>query len=335
MTSSVMRAALTLIAFMAISICAAQDVKVQVDGQDLTFPDAEPQLMYDNVMVPMRTVFEKMGGDVHWDEATRTATANVRGNEITLKVGAFEATVDGKSQYLRNAPVIVDGRTMIPIQFLENATGAQVNWSEPDRLVSIDTNGSAAASTTPTTTPSDTVSLYQNEVIPITLDQPLSSTENQPGDTFTATVNNSNEYAGLPVGTKIEGHVADVQSNSEGLPAILDLAFDRIVLPNGKTASIDGTLVSLQQDVTRDSDGIYSADSIAPRMIYAGYGSEQGLLLSAPDDRPLTPDTLDNSRSYLERQVPEDQRTQYNLALSSGTEMGVKINQETTIVLAD
>lgn len=255
MTRSVTRAALAVMAFQTVSLCAAQDVQVNMDGQALTFPDTQPQLMYsDNVMIPVRPVLERMGGEVHWNGATNTITANVKGKEIELKIYEPVATVDGKYVDLQNAPVMVDGRTVIPMRFLVDAFGAQVNWSEADKQVSIDTNGGVAQEVTPAE-PSQEVTLYEGQTIPVVLDRPLDSYNNQEGDTFTATVNSDEEYGAIPSGTRVEGHVVAVNPAIGNQMGSLELAFDQMIFPNGETLAIDGSPLTLYNDP--DQSGPY------------------------------------------------------------------------------
>jgi len=259
MTRSVTRVALSAMAFQAISLCVAQDVQVNMDGQTLAFPDTQPQMKYDTVLVPIRPVLERMGGEVHWDDATQSVTANVNGKEVELKINGFVATVDGKYQDLQNAPVMVDGRAMVPMRFLADAFGAQLTWSEPDRMLSIGTSGSSAAEATPPATDNiRTVSLYAGDTIPLVLEDPLSSSDSQVGDAFTATVYGMDEYGMIPSGTKVEGHVTDVRPTLEGQPGAIDLAFDRMVFPNGEVLAIDGSPVSLYMDyIPADQSGPY------------------------------------------------------------------------------
>lgn len=261
MTRSVTRAALAVMAFQAVALVAAQEVQVNVDGQVLTFPDTQPSLMYsDNVMVPVRPVLEHMGGEVHWNGATKTVTANVKGKEIELKIFEPVATVDGKYVDLQNAPVMVDGRTVIPMRFLVDAFGAQVNWSETDKLLSIDSDGVIAEEET-APAPSQSVTLYEGQTIPVVLDNPLDSNNSQAGDTFTATVSGSDEYAAIPVGTIVEGHVVAVHPTIGDQLGGLDLAFDRMIFPNGETLAIDGSPVALYNDpIPADQSGPYDTN---------------------------------------------------------------------------
>lgn len=258
MTRSITRAAFAVMAFQAVSLCAAQDVQVNLDGQVLTFPDTQPQLMYsDNVMVPVRPVLEHMGGEVHWNSATKTVTANVKGKEIELKIYEPVATVDGKYLDLQNAPVMVDGRTVIPMRFLVDAFGAEVNWSETDKLLSIDTDGVVAEEDT-ALTPSQSLTLYEGQIIPVVLDNPLDSNNSQEGDTFTAQVNGYDKYGTIPGGTTVEGHVVAVHPMIGDQVGSLELAFDRMIFPNGETLAIDGSPVSLYNDpIPADQSGPY------------------------------------------------------------------------------
>jgi hypothetical protein len=257
MTRSVTRAAFAVMALQAVSISAAQDVQVNMDGQALTFPDTQPSLMYsDNVMVPVRPVLENMGGEVHWDASTKTVTANVKGKEIEFKIYEPVATVDGKYLDLQNAPVMVEGRTLIPMRFLVDAFGAQVNWSETDKMLSIDTDG-AIAQEEIAPAPSQSLTLYEGQTIPVVLDTPLDTNSSQVGDTFTATVN-GNEYDAIPAGTTVEGHVVAVSPAMGDQAGSFELSFDRMIFPNGETLAIGVAPVSLYTDsIPADQSGPY------------------------------------------------------------------------------
>jgi len=345
MMSSLTRAALALTMTAATAICLAQDVQVQVNGNAVTFPDTAPQKIGSVVMVPVRSVFEQMGATVDWDPTTQTVTANGNGNNVVLHIGDSIATVNGETHYLDLAPITIGDRTMVPMRFLGDALGGQVTWNGDSNLVAITTNTTpqtSAATTTDTTASippaTSEVVLASNEVIPVTLDQQLSSTTSHVGDTFTATVdaNGLNQYADLPSGTIVEGHVAAVQPMTETQPAILDLAFDRIDFPNGKSEAVNGSLTSLDsQYAMENSDGTYQAQDEATsyeRMVYLGYGQD-GRLVGVQVDQPLDSATLTDSMGTIDAQIPEDERTMSDISLPSGTMIGIRINQPATITV--
>lgn len=56
---------------------------------------------------------------------------------VVVYVGKTQATIDGKSTTLDQAPVIVNGRTMVPIRFVSEALGATVDWNNATREATI------------------------------------------------------------------------------------------------------------------------------------------------------------------------------------------------------
>jgi len=338
MTSSTTKGGLCLATFLVAAMSAAQ-IQVNVDGDAVMFPDIQPQTINGQVMVPVRSVFEKMGATVAWDQPSQTVTADVNGKTVVLTIGDSEATVDGQMRYLPIPPQVVGDRTLVPMKFLGDALGNQLTWNGDTSLLAI-TVGASMAETL--TTPPQTlhaVQLMQDEVIPVTLDMGLSSIDNHVGDTFTATVNASGQdtYANLPSGTKLEGHIAAVQPMQNGQPAILDLAFDRIDFPNGTNRPIDGALVSLSADsVVKDDAGMYMATNHGAtfqRMVYAGYGSSGGRIVGVNDDRPVDDFVINDVIDGIDSQVPPEIRQPVELWLPTGTEIGVRINADTTITL--
>lgn len=56
---------------------------------------------------------------------------------IVIYVGKTSGTIDGKSTALDQAPVIVNGRTLVPIRFISEAFGASVDWNNSTREATI------------------------------------------------------------------------------------------------------------------------------------------------------------------------------------------------------
>lgn len=57
-------------------------------------------------------------------------------NEIKLWIGKKEAKIGDKTVTIDVAPVIKDGRTMVPVAFVSQALGATVNWDNTKKEVS-------------------------------------------------------------------------------------------------------------------------------------------------------------------------------------------------------
>lgn len=111
-------------------------ISVILDGVKQTY-DQPPVQINDRTLVPLRGIFEKLGAKVDWEESTQTVTVKKGSTTLTLKVGAKTALKDGKPIELEAEPMILNGRTLVPIRFVSEALGAKVDWDETARSVYI------------------------------------------------------------------------------------------------------------------------------------------------------------------------------------------------------
>lgn len=56
------------------------------------------------------------------------SSASTGSSEVKLVIDSTTATINGESKTLDSAPVIVDGRTLVPVRFISEAIGANVDW---------------------------------------------------------------------------------------------------------------------------------------------------------------------------------------------------------------
>ncbi len=128
---------LTLMPFAPNVMAAEKPITVMLLGNKLSF-DTDPVIINDRTMVPMRAVFEGLGMTVSWDDITRRVTATGGGKEIVLTVGSENALVNGEGVDLDSPPIIIEGRTLVPLRFIGEASGLRVFWStSPERRVTI------------------------------------------------------------------------------------------------------------------------------------------------------------------------------------------------------
>ena len=78
--------------------------------------------------MPIRVVIETMGGYVTWDGDEKIAGLYINGYEIIMKIGENEYFVNSEKKELDVAPLIIDGRTMLPIRFVAESIGGLVEW---------------------------------------------------------------------------------------------------------------------------------------------------------------------------------------------------------------
>jgi len=125
--------------YIPLAADASESVSVYLNGQKVSF-DVEPIIENDRTLVPLRAVFEAVGADVQWDEATSTVLANREGTEVVLKIGSLQPLVNGQVWPLDVPAQIVNNRTLAPLRFVGEAFGGQVGWDAAARTVTITTS---------------------------------------------------------------------------------------------------------------------------------------------------------------------------------------------------
>lgn len=64
-------------------------------------------------------------------------TIKLKSTSITLVIGKNQATVNGKNKSLDVPPQLIKDRTMVPLRFVTEALGAQVEWNGDTETVTI------------------------------------------------------------------------------------------------------------------------------------------------------------------------------------------------------
>jgi hypothetical protein len=141
-TASISAVALVL----GLALPALADVSIQVDGNPVNLSPA-PVERAGRVFVPLRGVFEQLGATVVYENGTINATGR-NGHAVSLQIGSNQATVNGQPQALDVAPFIIGASTYVPLRFVSQALGADVNYDAGNQIVAItrhDHGGIAAA----------------------------------------------------------------------------------------------------------------------------------------------------------------------------------------------
>jgi len=113
-------------------------IRVVMDGAPVDFNGPGPIMMNGGyVFVPIRGVFEQMGGDVQWDEATQTIEGARPGHMFRIRVGSTNATVNGEQTTLPAPPELIGGTTYVPLRFASESLGARVRWDQDRNTVFI------------------------------------------------------------------------------------------------------------------------------------------------------------------------------------------------------
>lgn len=260
------------------SVFAKDEVhpKVIVNDRLIAFEDQEPVISENNdTLIPVRGVLEAMGAQVTWNGEERSVMVKAKDNIVRLLLKLDDptmtkytltsvTTVDSEELTLSTAPMLMNERTMIPLRVISENLGATVDWSDKDKLITIQTKEykKYIASKTVTNEKGETVEYNPAESL-LKLYIEADKTSAKPGEeiTFSLKVANTdkvkdyNKYAGMSAGimfdrTKLEllGQKAIV--NGKETASVLGAAnpdflndsvkYVYILLPNAE--DIDATL---------------------------------------------------------------------------------------------
>lgn len=111
-------------------------ISIFLNDNKLVF-DTLPVIENGRTMVPMRAIFEALGAEVTWDDKSKSVKCVKEDKKIGLTIGSNQAILDSKSYTLEAVPKIVNGRTLVPLRFISESLGAEVNWDGTKRKVSV------------------------------------------------------------------------------------------------------------------------------------------------------------------------------------------------------
>jgi len=103
------------------------------------YSDVKPFISNARTLVPVRIIAETLGATVDWIERDNAVTITKGGTVIRLVLGSKAATVNGVSRQLDVAPIATSGRTFLPVRFVSEYLGAEVDWQEGNFAVVITT----------------------------------------------------------------------------------------------------------------------------------------------------------------------------------------------------
>src|SRR5450830_1277675 len=118
------------------------DIKTMtVDGARVTL-DAPAALLEDRTLVPLRALVEHLGGTISWNAKTRQVILKTRGATMILTIGKSTALVNGKLLAIdpknsKVVPILSSSRTMLPLRFVAENLGLQVEWDAKTRTITV------------------------------------------------------------------------------------------------------------------------------------------------------------------------------------------------------
>lgn len=127
--------------FMNNEAQAAQNIKVYLDGQQMSF-SVQPRVEYGTTLVPMRAIFESLGADVQYNGSQKKITATKGSTQIVLYLNNKTAYVNNAAKTLERPAKAINGVTLVPLRFVSESLNADVGWNGSTQTVTINTKGS-------------------------------------------------------------------------------------------------------------------------------------------------------------------------------------------------
>lgn len=107
-----------------------------VDGESVIL-DSPPVIRNGRTMVPFRFLAESLGAEVSWNGYDRMVTFTKDDTVMYLWIGNKSAIINSQMVHLDAEPVIINGRTMVPLRVISENLGAQVSWDGMTRTVTV------------------------------------------------------------------------------------------------------------------------------------------------------------------------------------------------------
>lgn len=99
--------------------------------------DQAPLIQEGRTLVPLRFIGEALGASVEWDGESNTVTCTTPETQILLTIDNPIAYVNGNPVEIDVPPTIVNGRTLVPMRFISESMGFQVDWLSETRQIVI------------------------------------------------------------------------------------------------------------------------------------------------------------------------------------------------------
>ncbi|HRX22012.1 MAG TPA: copper amine oxidase N-terminal domain-containing protein [Syntrophomonadaceae bacterium] len=121
-----------------------------VNGE-LIVMDVSPVVVEGRTMLPIRYAATPLGADIGWSDIEKKVTVSLGSTKIELWIGQSNALIDGKTISIdpenpNVMPLIINGRTMLPIRFVTENLGCDVQWDPVTKKVTITKTGTSTPS---------------------------------------------------------------------------------------------------------------------------------------------------------------------------------------------
>lgn len=96
-----------------------------------------PTVVNGRTMVPLRAVAEAFGGNVSWDGEKRSVTVGMHGESMEFVIDSPIVYNNGTAKMMDVAPIVLNGRTMLPVRYMAEGFDLGVAWEGTTKTVTV------------------------------------------------------------------------------------------------------------------------------------------------------------------------------------------------------
>lgn len=110
---------------------------VRMNGKLVKFNDQYPTIRDGFTLIPVRAIGENLGAKVSWDGEKQLVSIKSPSTELKLYINQTTAYINNIPYELEVPAQLINNRTMVPLRFIAEALGTDVNWDGKTRTVYI------------------------------------------------------------------------------------------------------------------------------------------------------------------------------------------------------
>lgn len=114
------------------------DIHLNINGKEIVTKEMPPIALMDRTLVPVREVFEAIGGEVSWLPETGQVSIMYKGEEVLFTLnsrsiyrGQTRTTIPSGEP----VPMAINDKTMVPIRIVAELLDFEVEWDDRSRTV--------------------------------------------------------------------------------------------------------------------------------------------------------------------------------------------------------
>ncbi len=304
------------------------DKEANVDGKIVEM-DQPAEIVGDSTLVPLRFLSQSLGASVDWEPKENLVAVMTRGYR------------DGRAQHIDSRPVeptpvvppvappvVVQPPVVVP---------PPVVTPPPPTIIVVP----APVDPPRPREPERRIVFSSYAVIPLRLDQTLTSNGNQEGDTFTATVRSDQDgYLELPKGTLVTGVIRRARAAVDGKPGLLDVRFTDLLLPDGAKYPISGTVAALDDpNIIKGGGGrlvAKNSDDVKGNIEQdAAIGAGAGLVIGSLHGRAIGGAAAGGVLGAIVGALTPRHHHDRNVKVEKGTKLGLILSRDVSIARHD